>query len=70
MACIRMELAVKRLNNEKNIYDCLVEETDDFTEDTNLTTVCGEGSMALCLEDQKVYALTTDGWEAVDGESS
>ena len=66
MACIRMELAVKRLNTEQNIYDCLVEESDDFSTDTKLTTGCGIGSMALCLEDQKVYALTSDGWGAVE----
>lgn len=66
MACIRMELAVKRLNEEMNIYDCLVEETDDFSTDTKLTDGCGVGSMALCLEDQKVYALTSDGWEAIE----
>lgn len=65
MACIRMELAVKRLNAEKNVYDVLVEETQDFENDAELET-CGIGSMALCLEDQKVYALTGSGWEAVE----
>lgn len=69
MPCIRKELAVKRLNEEKNIYDCLVEDTDDFTDDTTLDD-CGVGSMALCLEDQKLYVLTSDGWEAVDNESA
>lgn len=66
MACIRMELAVKRLNDEQNVFDCLVEETDDFEEDTKLTNYCGVGSMAYCLEDKTVYALTFDGWEAVE----
>lgn len=63
MACIRMELAVKRLNDELNIYDCLVEEDDDFTDDDTLD-VCGVGSMAYCLEDSKVYVKTDTGWEA------
>lgn len=66
MACIRMELAVKRLNEEMNVFDCLVEEAADFASDTKLTNGCGIGSMALCLEDQKVYALTSDGWEAIE----
>lgn len=65
MACIRMELAVKRLNAERNIYDCLVETADDFSEDETLD-LCGVGSMAYCLEDKKVYAKTEDGWEAVE----
>lgn len=65
MACIRMELAVKRLNEELNVYDCLVEDDSDFSTDTKLTTDCGVGSMAYCLEDGKVYAMTSDGWGAL-----
>lgn len=64
MACIRMELAVKRLNNEMNVYDCLVEEVQDFSDDESLDA-CGIGSMAYCLEDGNVYAKTESGWEAV-----
>lgn len=66
MATIRMELAVKRVDSTKNVYDCLCETTTDFTTDTKLTTDCGVGSMAYCLADGKVYVKTSTGWGAVE----
>ena len=63
MALLRKELVEKDLGG-LDVFDCLVEEDDDFTNDTVLKDKCGVGSMAYCLDDGKVYVKTDDGWEA------
>ena len=61
MALLRSELIEKRLNGP-DAFDFLVEEASDFTSDTVLKDNCGVGSMAYCLDDEKVYVKTDDGW--------
>ena len=65
MAVIRKEIAVKRLGKgEKNVYDCMVEETTDLTADE--MEEVGMGSIALCLSDGNLYAKKSDDtWEEV-----
>lgn len=66
---IRMELRVPRLGkNEKNVYDCLVETANDFLSTKgSMADECGQGSLAYCLEDGKVYCKDSAGdWNEVE----
>lgn len=63
MALLRKELVDKNIGG-LDVFDFLVEEDDDFTDDAVLSSGCGIGSMAYCLEDGKVYVKNDDGWEA------
>lgn len=59
MAVIRKEIQVKRLGiGEKHVFDCVIEETDDLAA-SELNDV-GMGSMALCIEDSKLYCKKAD----------
>lgn len=59
MAVIRKQIQVKQLGNgENNIFDLIVETTTDL--DADELEFVAPGSLALCLEDGKVYCKGSD----------
>ena len=49
-------------------FDCLIETTDDFSLEEMVEM--GVGSLAYCLDDNKVYAKTSTGWQEVGADGS
>lgn len=62
MALLRKELIERRMDGP-DCFDFLVETASDFSSDDVLKTNSGVGSMAYCLDDDKVYVKTATGWE-------
>ena len=68
MALLRYERAVNYIGSN-DVYDCMVESSDDFEGDDILENKCAVGSLAYCIEDDKVYVKKSTGWIAVAADS-